>query len=262
MWLALIAFSGCADSCSCRPGAEGAAAPVLEQKTAAGSAAPTPASASGSAPGTAQAGSAAPPPTTSGPAWVPAADSELTRRLRGAQKAIEQDQAFEKLATPQSLEHVLSDKLGALKADGKVTSTARSTDKNDLIVAARNYRSGETNVRVKITDTAGLPSARRVVSNRLTLIGNESAGDERGAFVRGYPSVLGHVDPQRISRGTALIGGRYLVQIMVQGAAHADDAQRFLEQLDWSALAPKQGKLPDPEPPPPATPAPAPTPAP
>ena len=245
LWLALIASSGCADSCSCRH-EEDAASPESQALTA-GQAAPAAAKPKGG-----QAGTAAPSPNRA--AWVPAPDSELTQRLRAAQTSIERDQVFDKPADPASLERVLGDKLGALKADDKPASTTRSSDKTDLVVAARNYRGGTTNVRVKITDTAELPNARRVVSNRLTLIGNQAAGDERGSFVRGYPTVLGHFDEQKISRVSALVGGRYLVQVMVQGAEHPDDAVRYLGQLDWSRLAPKQGKVPKPEAAPTATP--------
>jgi hypothetical protein len=241
LWLALLVSSGCTDSCSCgkKDGAEVTAPSTGAKAGAAGHAA------QGAAPNPGQAGGATPPPNR--PAWQPAPDSELTRRLRGAQKAIEQDQMFDKVNEPKALERTFADKLGRLSAEGPASSTLRTTDKNDLVVAARNYRGGETSVRVKITDTAQLPTARRVVSNRLTLIGNEAAGDERGSFVHGYPTVSGHFDAQKVSRATALIGGRYLVQIMVQGAEHPDDALRYLELVDWSRLAPKQGKLPKPE---------------
>ena len=241
IWLVLIVSSGCADSCACGRKVSGGAAPATtttpEGKAGAGAGAVKP--------GAGQAGGAAPAPNR--PAWQPAPDSPLTRQLRGAQKVIEQDQMFDKVSDPKTLERAFGDKLGKLQADGPASSTLRTTDKNDLAVSARNYRGGETTVRVKITDTAKLPTARRVVSNRLTLIGNEAAGDEHGMFVRGYPAVSGHFDAQKVSRATALIGGRYLVQIMVQGAEHPDDALRYLDLVDWTRLAPKQGKLPKPE---------------
>jgi hypothetical protein len=167
--------------------------------------------------------------------------------LLAAQKAIELDQKFDKLADIKELQRLLSDKVGPLRADGDATSIVRNDAGSALAVAARKYKAGNLEAHIKVTDTALLPGARRVVSSRLALAGNEATGAESGAFVRGYPVVLAHYDAQKVSRASALIGNRYLVQVMVQGAEHSDDALRYLEAINWSNLAPKQGKLPSPE---------------
>ena len=117
-------------------------------------------------------------------------------------------------------------------------------------MTARNYTQGKKTVRVKITDTGMLPNARGVVSKRLTMIGNEAVGNERGVFVRGYPAVVGHFPEQQVSRASAVVAERYLVQVMVRGATDAEDALRVIEELDFGKLAPKQGKIPKVEAPP------------
>jgi hypothetical protein len=225
----LAVLAGCADACGAKPAEPPAPKPAATTATAADPAAvKTP-----------------PAPVPPRPAWQPAPDSEMTRQLRAAQAAIEQDHAFDKLASEKQLRSALGNKIDEFAADGDASSSAGGDGPAKLAVAARNYKSGTSLARVRITDTGLLPTARRTVSGHLTLVGNEAAGHEVGAFVRGYPAVLGHYDTQHMSRATALIGERYLVQITVESAAQPDAAQHLLEALDWSQLAPKQGKPPN-----------------
>ena len=233
----LIALAaGCTDSCACSEDAGG------DTKAAQGAAdhgGAKPATGGAAGAGGAQAGAA-----PAQPSWQPAPDSELTRQLAAAKTALEVEQTFEKLATDKALHAPLGDRLGELRAASEVSSTVREASQAKLAVAARNYELGDKDVRVKISDTGMLPNARRVVSNRLTLIGNDAVGNERGVFVRGYPAVLAHYPDQRVSRASVVLGNRYLVQVMVRNASNAEDALRVIEQLDWTSFAPKQGKIP------------------
>jgi hypothetical protein len=237
----LALASGCGDSCACGE-REAGDAPAASTVAAAGSAAAVPAHAQGAAGAEAQIGEAA--------SWLPAPDSELTRQLTAAQQALEDERMQDALAAQDVLTGPLGDRFAGLKADGELSSTVREGGDAKLAVAARNYKDGDRTVRVKITDTGLLPNARRVVSRRLTMIGNAAVGSERGAFVRGYPAVVAHFPEQQVSRASAVLANRYLVQVMVRGAKEPDDALRVIEQLDFGKLAPKQGKIPKPAPPP------------
>ena len=61
-------------------------------------------------------------------------------------------------------------------------------------------------------------------------------------FLRGYPAVSADFAQERSSRASALIGDRYLVQVVVDEAAQPDAALKVIEQLDWGKLAPKSVK--------------------
>jgi hypothetical protein len=230
----LIALAaGCTDSCACGEVGE---TPQGTQSAAAGRTGGDPkAGAGGGAPSAA---------AVAQPSWQPAPDSELTRQLAAAKTALETEQTYEKLATDNALRRPLGNRLGDLRAEGEVSSTVREDNQAKLAVAARNYKLGDKDVRVKISDTGLLPNARRVVSNRLTLLGNAAVGNERGVFVRGYPAVLAHYPEQRVSRASVVLDNRYLVQVMVRNATEAEDALRVIEQLDWTGVAPKHGKIP------------------
>ena len=231
--LILVALAaGCTDSCACGESAE---TPEQTQRGAAGKSGSGPSAGAGNAPSTAE---------VAQPSWQPAPDSELTRQLAAAKVVLETEQIHEKLATDKALRGPLGDRLGDLRAQGEVSSTVREDSQAKLAVAARNYKLGDKDVRVKISDTGLLPNARRVVSNRLTLLGNAAVGNERGVFVRGYPAVLAHYPEQRVSRASVVLDNRYLVQVMVRNASDAEDALRVIEQLDWTAVAAKQGKIP------------------
>ncbi len=230
MLVALAA--GCADSCACGESGE---TPTPTQGVAAGKTGSSPSAGTGGATAAA---------AVAQPSWQPAPDSELTRQLAAAKAVLETERTYEKLATDKVLRGPLPDRLGDLRAAGEVSSTVREDGQAQLAVAARNYKLGDKDVRVKISDTGLLPNARRVVSNRLTLVGNATVGNERGVFVRGYPAVLAHYPEQRVSRASVVLDNRYLVQVMVRNASDAEDALRVVEQLDWTSVAPKQGKIP------------------
>ena len=243
--LLLVAlWAGCSDSCACGQGGgpENAAKAPAPTSTAGGRAWPA-RGADDVRQGVLRNSGGTPAPN---PSWEPAPDNDLTRRLRGAKQALETEKVYDQLATQADLGAVLGPKLGKLTAEGDPSSTIREGGESKLAVSARNYSDGDKSVRVKITDTALLPNARRVVSNRLLLVGNDTVGQERGLFVRGYPGVLAHFEDQKVSRATVLVDGRYLIQVMVRDAGGPDEALQIIEQLDWQKLAPKQGKLPAP----------------
>jgi hypothetical protein len=237
--LAVLLFaSGCTDSCACGEGGRDEPGAKTPQPAAAGRSAASP---SGEA-----AGGGAAPQIGEAASWQPAPDSQLTRQLAAAKQALETSEAEvePKLTDGKLLARPLADRLGTLQAENATSSTVREGSDAKLAVSARNYKQGSMSVRVKITDTGMLPNARGVVSRRLTMIGSEAVGNERGAFVRGYPAVIAHFPDQKVSRASAVIGSRYLVQVMVRGATDAEDALRVIEQLDFGQLAPKQGKIP------------------
>jgi hypothetical protein len=235
----LLLASGCTESCACGEGAGEQSGAKAPQPAAAGQPA---AARPGDGPGGPGGGGA--PQIGEAATWLPAPDSQLTRQLAAAKQALETTEVEKKLTDGKLLSRPLADRLGTLQAESATSSTVREGSDAKLAVSARNYKQGSKTVRVKITDTGMLPNARGVVSRRLTMIGSEAVGNERGAFVRGYPAVIAHFPEQQVSRASAVIGSRYLVQVMVRGATGAEDALRVIEQLDFGQLAPKQGKIP------------------
>jgi hypothetical protein len=215
----LLLIGACANTCG------------TQAKTASPSA-PASASPAQAAPGA----TAASAVSESRPTWHPAPDSEVTQRLRAAQTEIERDRKFDGPASAAELSAVLPAQIGDFAADGEVAATEQHDSAAPFVAVARNYINGPLSARVKITDTAQLPSARRTLSSHLALIGNEAAGGEHGAFARDAPALLSHGDSY--SRATALVGNRYLVQINTQGGTDPNAAQSLLEHLDWSALNP------------------------
>ena len=245
-WLliALVLAAGCVRSCDC-DGKTSGAPPAPTQGNAGTAATPSPRTAASSA------GAGAVPASSGNPGrsldraqYTPAPETKLTRALTAAREEIDKGTVYEKLSEPQSIAAVLGDKLGKLTAEGAASAADREGSGTEIAIAARNYVAGKQRVRVKITDTALAPAARRTVSERLDQLGNEAAGNQRGVFVRGYPAVSAHFTQERSSRASALIANRYLVQVMVDEAAKPDAALEVIEQLDWGKLAPKTGKAP------------------
>lgn len=226
----LVLSAACTDSCACGEG-----------ETASSGIEPA-----GNAPNAANAGAASvetPARPDAGPAavsrlsWTPAPDSELTRKLQAAKAALETDEVYPELAKQESLAKLLADELAGFTAIAKAATTVRAGDEAELAVAARNYRNGPKTMRIKVTDTAKLPGARRAVSGRLTMIGNEAVGNERGVFIRGNnPAVIAHYQQQRVSRASAMVGNRYLFQVLINNTDQAEEALRVLEQIELAKL--------------------------
>jgi hypothetical protein len=229
--------SGCVRACDCGEPEGGEAPPTGDAGTA-----PSKAQSGSALAGSPASATDAPSRTLDRVAFTPAPDSKLTRALLAAREEIERDKVFEKLDEPAVIAQVLGDQLGALRAVGTVSSGARAGSSTEIVMAARNYSAGEQRVRVKIIDTAISPEARRAVSERLAMIGNEAAGNQRGVFVRGQPAVVAHFTEQRASQASALIANRYLVQVMVNEPQQPDAAIEVIEQLDFGKLAAKSKK--------------------
>jgi hypothetical protein len=215
-------LAACTDSCACGNGGEAPPVSQVQPSAQAGVEAVAAATASDAGDGVQQ-----------HPAWSPAPDSELTRKLTQAKAALETDKTYDKLATDKTLGGALADKLGAFEAEGPAAFAVREGGGVQLPVSARSYRDGDKTVRIKVTDTGQMPSTRRVVSGRLTMIGNDAVGNERGLLLRDKePAVTAYFEAQRASRASAVIAGRYLVQVMVNNTDQADDALRVLERID------------------------------
>lgn len=233
-------LGGCVRSCGCggsRPASgnpsegeagETAAAPSEAQPSAGASAEP----------------SAGPGRTRDTQEFTPAPDSKLTRQLIAARDAIDKGKVFAKIGAPAEIAAVLSDKLGEFHAMGAASATTREGSGTSVAIAARNYVAGKHGARVKIIDTALSPTARRAVSEHVAEIGNDAAGNQHGTFVRGYPAVVADFGDDHASRASALIGDRYLVQVMVREPTSPGQALQVIELLDWGKLAPKEGKPP------------------
>jgi hypothetical protein len=223
----LVLIGACANTCGTRPEAA--------QSKAAGMAVADP------KPAPAAADSAL---NESRPAWQAAPpDSALTQRLRAARDAIETDRKYD-LTSATRLGSALLSKIGEFSADGDVETTEQHDGAAPFVAVARNYVQGAAHARVKITDTAQIPLARHVLSSHLPLIGNEAAGNERGAFVGNEPTLLAHGDGY--VRATALVGNHYIVQINVQGSADPNAAQSLLERLYRPPMVVEEMDEPDP----------------
>lgn len=196
----------------------------------------------GAAPSTGS--SAGPGRTRDTQEFTPAPDSKLTRQLIAARDAIDKAKVFPKIGAPAEIAAVLGDKLGEFHAVGAASATTREGSGTSVAIAARNYVAGKHGARVKIIDTALSPTARRAVSEHIAEIGNDAAGNQHGAFANGYPAVVADYGDDHASRASALIGDRYLVQVMVHEPTSPGQALQVIELLDWSKLAPKQGRPP------------------
>ncbi|MGD8860190.1 MAG: hypothetical protein PVI30_09255 [Myxococcales bacterium] len=260
-WVCLslaLGCAGCMDSCGC---AEGGGDPTAagDESPAEGAKVPRGSQGSGeaAAEGTGAEGAGGTGAVDAGPPapraeYAPAPETELTRQLAAIKQRLEADDGGAtggegaELATDEALQAALVDALGDYRASEQPPSVRRLGEGDgQLISAVRTYARGEAQVRVKVTDTLQARAARRAVTDRLLLIGNAPAGGQRGVLVRGYPALVAHFPGKRVSRASALVAGRYLVQVMVRNTDDPEAALGILGALDWGDLAPAEGEVPD-----------------
>jgi hypothetical protein len=130
----------------------------------------------------------------------------------------------------------LPDRVGDYRAEGPAQAGVTPAEAGTATIAARRYRSGQSLMNVKITDTAASPTLRRELAEQLPMIGNAPTGHQRGRLEDGVPGLLAYHEKARASRAMALVSGRFLVEVMVEQASEQDAAWSAIEALDRKSL--------------------------
>lgn len=167
---------------------------------------------------------------------APMPESEQRSALEAAAKAID---ATEDLGDPVDAK-VLAKALPSSVDDYEPAGPARTgttpAELGTATVAARQYKDGKALINLKITDTADAPALRRGLAAQLTGIGNEPTGSQTGALEDDVPGIRAYHAASKASRASALIGGRFLVEVMVDNAIEEDDAWTAIEEIERDEL--------------------------
>jgi len=168
---------------------------------------------------------------------APLPEGEEREKLARAASAID---GTADLGEPIQSERILStlpERVGEYKADGSAKAGSTPAGAGTATVIARQYRSGASIMNVKVTDTADAPDLRRELSEQLVLVGNKPSGNQEGRVEDGVPGVVAYHADARANRAMALIGGRYLVEVMVHDAPSTDVAWGAVMAIDRKPLS-------------------------
>lgn len=233
----LVAASGCVDNCSC---GEGASDEAVETDAAAG--------VSRGATGTAKGSTSrqGPPPVRDGGAatlpprrFTKLTDPELKQKLEPHAKALIQGELFEELRKPEELSRALPKKVGRFSAEGKPTAGKREASGGEWCVVQGVYKRADRTLRLKLTDAGRLPQLRKTIGESLTLVGNQATGNQRGLLIAGKPALASYDERRKVSRAVVVAGGRYVLELTLQGAESADEAAKAAESIDLAKLGVK-----------------------
>jgi len=214
----LALLPACADSCGCG-----------ERKAAQKLAAAGSAGVSGTS---AQGGAGADPYKHLRNELKPMPESELKREIERAAKAID---GKSDLGTPISgatLAKGLPDEIDDYEAAGPARTGTMPAELGEASVASRQYKQGKALLSLKITDTADAPQVRAELIPQLTAIGNAPTGEQKGAIDDGVVGITAYHAKVNASRAVALVGGRFLVEVMVDDTIKPDDAWTAVTELD------------------------------
>lgn len=166
----------------------------------------------------------------------PMPESELKRELEQAAKAID---GKSDLGTPISgatLAKGLPDEIDDYEASGPARTGNMPAELGEASVASRQYKQGKALLSLKITDTADAPQVRAELIPQLTAIGNAPTGEQKGAIDDDVVGISAYHAKVNASRAVALIGGRFLVEVMVDDTIKPDDAWTAVSELDADDL--------------------------
>lgn len=158
-------------------------------------------------------------------------------RLRALQKALRD--APVKAAAPVAadlLDPVLPEALLQFRASGPIQAGPAQVGGGPVKIRSREYRSGEQELYVKVTDTGAVPALREDYIRRLTLRGDALVGGLRPAYVGPHAVLDGAFVGREASFTTGLLGGRFLVEIRTRLVKDPAAARRAFAALDLSAL--------------------------
>ncbi len=255
----LLVVSGCVRSCSCEDqAAEGKAA--VQKPAAEPSAASNELSAKqiddvkrlSEAVGTEKNDPAAPPEPPPPPP-LPADVSEVfpdaasDRKERVAEKArltAVQKELWNKtssssdaVAARDELLPLFSATVHGYKAQAEPMDGPTEAGDAPVRVVSRLYKKGDAELYLKITDTSKAAFMRTPVLERLLHENGEDDGYMHGRFVDGHPAVAQYYPDAKRSQLTALVEGRYLVEIRMAPARSAYEAQEVFASLPLTKLA-------------------------
>lgn len=167
---------------------------------------------------------------------VPMPESDERERLATAASKIDVTRDLGDPLKPERFVGALPEKVGDFRAEGAAQTGSTPAELGTATVAARRYRSGKSLMHVKITDTANSPGLRRELTEQLTMVGNEPSGDQKGKLENGIPGASAYHANARASRATALLAGRFFVEVMVEDTERPDVAWTAVLALDGKAL--------------------------
>jgi hypothetical protein len=252
----MVALAGCSPSCSCEGMSDDAkSAPSAPTGAATG---PTPeklpsaaelnaakqAAASASAAAALDGRSSAPPAELSQVFPDAVADKQERvveqQRLQATQARLQTAKPAKTgaLSTREALLPLLTDSVAGYRADAVVVDGPTEAGEFPVRVVSRMYKKGDTQLYVKVTDTFEAAFMRAPVLDRLTQQSSADDGYLHGRFIGGYPAIAQYYPEAKNSQVSALVGGRYVVEIRMAPAASAYEAQEVFESLPLRKLAP------------------------
>lgn len=222
----LALLPACADSCGCGE-------QQVARKPAVAGAGSAGASGSGTS---AQGGAGGDPYKHLRNELKPMPESDLKQQLEQAAKAIDGKSDLGAPIGGATLAKVLPDDIEDYEATGPARTGTSPAELGEATVASRQYKQGKALMTVKITDTSDSPQVRAELVPQLTAIGNAPTGEQRGAIDDGVVGITAHHAQVNASRAIALVGGRFLVEVMVDNTIKPDDAWTAVIELDADDL--------------------------
>lgn len=164
-----------------------------------------------------------------------------TELLKKALADRQRNKTLGKMVNWRKLATFLPDAFGAFKASQKARGKNFKMDKLETASAKRYYRAGKKDLTVELNDLSVNPMLRASITvARKMKLDLPNGYMEYGLKVGGNPADRAWGIGKDKKSGTGmlkvLVGGRYLVQFKLVGAANADEVIQVYEKLDLARL--------------------------
>lgn len=229
LFVLLVTAAGCGDGCGCGQAVNGG-----EQ---------------GAPPAEDPAGGTLPART--GSSFSPLADSPERTQLEAYAKALLQGAGSADggvLRAAGDFTAAAPDALAGFGAPEPAKPVTKTVGTASVPSVQRTYQAGERSLRLRVTDTLAMPTMREKFAQRLTTLGNDASGNQRGRVVGEHVVMHAYQADRKRSRASMFVDGRFLIEADVRGTSEADDAIRVLEAVPLGALRGDSGSVPAPQP--------------
>lgn len=135
----------------------------------------------------------------------------------------------------RDLSAFLPEALGELNATGEIDGETTSMQGLQVTTVKRRYKAGKTSGRLELVDTS-LAAFLRAPFAMVQLVNEDSSrGYKRGTQIQGQPAIAEWNEKSKRSEVHILAGGRFLVNLELEGAAQGQ-AEGLAGGLDLSGI--------------------------
>lgn len=164
-------------------------------------------------------------------------------KAEAAQREMQKGDADVAIVKAARLNLFLPNSIGAYLALGAVESRDHGGPGPRVAAARRLYESGTRRATVRITDALIAKVLHAPFAGTASIDQTTDNGSRRSLRIKEQPAIVEWRARESISRVAMLVGGRFVVDVRINNAVAAEDAQELAQAMNLATLATLRAKV-------------------